>query len=320
LRSLAKTWEFHRSYNQYYLYEIPTHLKTALIIYLGIWHEKGVSLGDLQILLLPWVDDDGSEDSVSPDTSPVDKDLVHLDLTGSIGRSIRLRELADLLFPTTSHQAENPDSLQESWDAPSLSVDTSIRPGLLPNLTHLSLSLTPFSSTTSVSWRQLLSMADNLSTLTHLSLAYWPEPSLTPNAKFATVVSAEGPQTSIPYGGTGPYSHSLDADWSEAVILLRRLARSLYRLEYLDLTGCTSWAPALMATAEHDTVDWVVDWGKISHLLLYTGYKLAVDAGQLETSQYRGAVELGKKVEKHIRARRAGRGRLITVVSDNLDA
>ncbi|KAJ4294848.1 hypothetical protein N0V88_005085 [Collariella sp. IMI 366227] len=53
-----------------------------------------------------------------------------------------------------------------------------------------------------------------------------------PNARLATFVS---PHTgrNVPVSGTGPYSHSLDDDWAEAVLLLRRLSRSLYGLEYL---------------------------------------------------------------------------------------
>ncbi len=105
------------------------------------------------------------------------------------------------------------------------------------------------------SWRQLLSLASRFTALTHLSLAYWPEPTLTPNAKLASVVSPDG--RTVQYGGTGPYSHSLDNDWSEAILLLRRLSKVLYRLEYLDLTGCAEWYPALYSEADGDTIDWV---------------------------------------------------------------
>ena len=324
LRELASDWDFQRSYNHFYLYTLSSRLRTALITHLGIWHAGGVSLADLKAILLPAPeieagleggettgDQEDFEDSDSlPPPSSMNEDIFHLDLTGSIGRSINLRELTHLLFPPESDVGED-GNLQESWDAPS-SPGAVPRP-LLPNLTHLSLAIAP-QHASSVSWRQLLSFSSHLHTLTHLSLAYWPEPTLTPNARFTSVLSAQG--RSIQYGGTSLYSHSLDDDWSEAALILRRLAKKLYRLEYLDLTGCSAWFPALMAVADHDTVDWVGDWGKISTLLLYPGYTPGGDSEQSEKASHVEAIDVGRRVEKHIRAKRAGRGRLITVETD----
>jgi hypothetical protein len=149
--------------------------------------------------------------------------------------------------------------------------------------------------------------------LTHLSLAFWPEPTLTPNAKLVSVVS---PQTggAVQYGGTGPYSHSLDDDWAEQVLVLRRLSRSLYGLEYLDLTGCGDWFPALWASAgEGDTVDWTGAWGKIATLAMFPGYRLGEDAGLAETARYWEFVDYARRLERHVRTRRAGKGRFVTV-------
>jgi hypothetical protein len=131
----------------------------------------------------------------------------------------------------------------------------------------------------------------------------------------------------LPYGGTGPYSHSLDDDWAEAVLVLRRLSRALYGLQYLDLTGCGAWTPALWVSSPGagdddaggdaggggDTVDWTGAWGKISTLVMYPGYKLAEDAAPAERARYWELVDYARRLERHVRSRRAGKGRFITV-------
>ncbi len=309
LRRFALDWEWQRVYNQYHIYEIPTHLRVALVAYLSAYTPEGVSLEDLQAILLP--PPDVPEYQADPDLTPSAKndDFRYLDISGSVGRSLKLRELSDLLFPPQPAIVDP----QDSWDAPEEAAADIPRP-LLPSLTHLSLALDPASPPTqAVSWRHLLSIATHLSGLTHLSLAFWPEPTLTPNARLATVVS---PLTgrALQYGGTGPYSHSLDDDWAEQVLLLRRLSRSLYGLEHLDLTGCGAWFPALWSTAgEGDTVDWVGVWGKVTTLVMEPGYKLAEDAEVEERARYWEFVDWAKRVEKHVRGRRAGKGRFFTV-------
>lgn len=377
LRRFALDWEWQRSYNRYHLYELPTHLRAALISYLVTHTREGVSLRDLQAVLLPPADAPEhyfTDPALAPGV--VNETFSHLDLSGSLGRSLGLRELSDLLFPKQTAAAAASVDIQESWDAPEQEEDQqqqqqqqplqllqlhnspAIPRPLLPNLTHLSLALDPARppATTAVSWRHLLAFAGNLSALTHLSLAFWPEPTLTPNAKLATV-AATAPQYGGGGGGgggTGPYSHALDDDdddddWAEAVLLLRRLARCLYRLEYLDLTGCGEWFPALWATAvtiaadedggteEEDDkttttttagtgVDWVGAWGKITTLVLYPGYRLGGDgkgegegegegkrASAAETRRYWEVVERARRVERHVRAQRRGKGRFITV-------
>lgn len=312
LRKFVADWEFQRSYCRYYLYELPNHLKVALITHLGMWY-GGVSISDLRDILLPPPDIEEDPDEPPPSPSSVNESITHLDLSGSLNRSLRIRELSDLLFPPTldASEASNP---QESWDAPDDSIPAIPRP-LLPNLTHLSLAITP-GHAQSVSWRHLLSFSSHLPTLTHLSLAYWPDPSLTPNARLATVVSSQAGGRAVPYSGTGIYSHSLDDDWSEAVGLLRRLSRNLYGLEYLDLTGCDSWFPALMAVADHDGIDWVREWGKLERILLYPGYRPERLELQSEKEKYVEAIDVAGRVERHIRSRRAGKGRRIHVETD----
>jgi len=96
-------------------------------------------------------------------------------------------------------------------------------------------------------------------------------------------------------------------------MVLRRLSKSLYELEHLDLTGCGDWSEALFSSSGHDSVDWVGDWGKITTVLLHPGYRLAEAAGVAEIAKYRDLVQSAERVERHITAKRAGRGRFITV-------
>jgi hypothetical protein len=307
LRRFALDWEWQRVYCQYHLYELPTNLRIALIAYLVTYTAEGVSLRDLQAILLPPPDIPEYHDDPALAPSAVNENFNYLDLSGSLGRSLKIRELSDLLFPPKPEGVD----LQDSWDEPEQAA-AGIPRLLLPNLTHLSLALDP-AYPHAVSWRQLLAFATHLPGLTHLSLAFWPEPTLTPNAKLATVVSPETGRT-VQYGGTGPYSHSLDDDWAEQVLLLRRLSRSLYGLEYLDLTGCGAWFPALWASAgEGDTIDWAGAWGKVTTLVMFPGYRLREDAEPAETSRYWEFVDYAKRVGRHVRHQRAGKGRFLTV-------
>ena len=202
LRRFALDWDFQKSYCRDCLYDLPKHLRAALITYLGMWAPGGVSLPDLQAILLPPADDEGEHgedigvETLSP--SSANEFFYNLDLTGSLGRSLRLRELSRFLFPARPE----PSSLQDSWDSPEDISETIPRP-LLPNLTQLSLGIHP-DRANAVSWRHLLSFVSHCPTLTHLSLAFWPEPSLTPNAKLVSFVTAQG--RSVPYSGTGAYS------------------------------------------------------------------------------------------------------------------
>ncbi|KAG5981681.1 hypothetical protein E4U55_002690 [Claviceps digitariae] len=308
LKSLAVDWDIHRVYNQYHLYFIPSHLKSALIRYVGLSSEGGISLMDLRTILLPpeciytdeKLDNQGSANS----------EITCLDLSGSIGRSLRLKDICSLLFSHYKADA-NVERLQDSWEA----ADISPSPPrlLLPNLTHLSLALDP-QSKRDVSWKQLLTLSSKLPNVTHLSLAYWPEPCLAPRAKSSTVSSSYG--HNIPYGGTTIYSHFLDHDWSEALLVLRMLSNHFYKLEYLDLTGCASWFEALQRRDGHDFVDWSDSWGKVAVLRLSVGWKLGADAMLSDRAAYTKAVDTAKTVERHIRSMRAGKGNFITVERD----
>lgn len=308
LRKIALDWDYQRIYNVYYLHTLPDRLRMALISYVTTSYEPGLSLADLKIMFFtqsPDFDDEGREVLSSPDLS--NEGITHLDLSTSVGRGIKLRELSLFLFPSESGSE---DSVLESWD----STDSPPVPlPLFPNLTHLSLAASPGASAL-CSWRQLLSLSTHLPTLTHLSLAFWPVPTMTPNSTLTKIVTAQG--QSIPAGGTNFYSHSLDNDYSEAILILRKLSETMYGLEYLDLTGCSAWLPALTASADGDQVDWVVAWGKVTDLVLKTGFAVPPRDDPNMVLKFNDTVSTAQQVEKTIRTRRAGRGRFITVERD----
>ncbi|KAI1130559.1 hypothetical protein F5Y10DRAFT_235522 [Nemania abortiva] len=322
LRRIALDWAQQRVWNRFYLYTLPSRLRSALLAHVSEIYDPGVSLMDLQLVLSGPSESELAEYGLnSIDIAVLNSDIFSLDLTGSLGKSLTLKELHELLFGSKKAVIPAEDTVQDSWDAPSPIAGPT---QLLPNLTHLSLAIDP-GSTLSVSWKQLLSLAGKLTQLTQLSLAGWPEPSLTPNAKFAKVTS---PTTgrSVQYGGTGPYSHVLDEDWTEAILILKRLSRLLYGLEYLDLTGCGDWTRALREKSDGefrvDLVDWAGDWGKITTLRLNSGYALADDllddSSKAQVLRFADWIDEATAIERHIRTQRSGRGRWIAVERDSL--
>ncbi|KAI0541117.1 tafazzin [Xylaria digitata] len=318
LQRIALDWVQQRDWNHFYLYTLPSRMRSALLARVSEMYGQGVSLIDLRLVLSGPSNDELSEYGLQPpDVTTLNSDFFYLDLTGSLGRSLTIKELHELLFGPKNAIVPADNVIQDSWDAP---APTAGPVELLPNLTHLSLAIDP-GSTPSVSWKQLLSLAGKLTQLTQLSLAGWPEPSLTPNAKFAKITS---PTTgrSVQYSGTGPYSHVLDGDWTESILILKRLSRALYGLEYLDLTGCGDWVRALREDSDGefrvDFVDWAGDWGKITTLRLNSGYALADNSSSSEVLRFSGWIDEALAVEKHIRMQRAGRGRWITVERDTL--
>ncbi|KAF4587370.1 hypothetical protein GQ602_004063 [Ophiocordyceps camponoti-floridani] len=266
LRRLARDWEIHGVYSRHLLYYLPDHLKPALMRCLGTTG-PGVTIADLKAMLLP-PPPDGEED----DGDSLQRQVSCLELSGSIGRSLALKSLSSLLFPRMEPETE---TVQDSWDAEPIYHPPRT---LLPHLTHLSLSLDGKARPEDVSWRQLLSLSSKLSsTLTHLGLAFWPPPRL----------NAAAPQGS----SSCPASND---DWDEAPLVLRQLSRRLYRLEFLDLTGCGPWFGALKTESGHDSVDWVWAWGRVSVLRLYSGWMLGADAAPEERVARREVGDLAR--------------------------
>lgn len=206
LKQFALDWEFQREYNHYFLYELPTHVRMSLVAYLSLLRPDGVSLDDLRVLLLPPVDD---PDSAPPTHAPLPPNLAndtltHLDLTNALSHPLfTLPSLSRFLFPPSS----SPSPPQDSWeddDPPTTTL--SLPTTLLPALTHLSLEIPPSRPCPAASWRHLLAFVSRAPHLTHLSLAFWPRPCLTPGAELAAVVGPHGRE--VAYSGTGPYSRT----------------------------------------------------------------------------------------------------------------
>ncbi|KAK9776693.1 hypothetical protein AB5N19_11245 [Seiridium cardinale] len=333
-RNLVANWDVQRDWNKFYLYSLPSRLRIALVYFLSKYHESGISAADLRLILIGPSETELAEYQLErPDPAVLNVDVHHLDLTGSAGRSISLKSLSELLFPVVIPVQYE---IQDSWDAPALVPAPT---ALLPNLTHLSLAVDD-TSCEGLSWKQLLSLSNKLSGLTHLNLSGWPAPCTTPNATRTKMVSSETGR-SVSYSGTNMYSHALDDDWAEAISVLKRLSKVLYRLEYLDLTGCGDWFPALHREVDAelviDYVDWAREWGKITALRLCSGYhsdrstngiaglshgdSLLEDSSVLDSQRnrlMRWKIE-AQRVEKRIRTQRSGQGHPIIVELDSID-
>ncbi|KAL8698690.1 MAG: hypothetical protein Q9224_001732 [Gallowayella concinna] len=250
LVQLAKNWDFHLHYDQYYLPLLPIRYKQLLLTYLAAYSPTGINLHSLTTLF--------ANDSVIEDATGTE-DLTHLDLSISIGRSLSLKDLkqfitATLPAATTPTNTFTPDS----WDLPA-----SLSPIPTRTLTHLSLSHPP----PSIAWRQLLQLSPQLTTLTHLSLSHWPPPTLTPNS---TTAYRSTPTGDISYGDHDLYSACLDNDFSGAAHVLRQLSRDTYCLQWLDLSGCSSWLPALAWGP--GGIDWDGAWSSIEIVVVAQGW------------------------------------------------
>ncbi|GME28887.1 uncharacterized protein LTHEOB_7500 [Neofusicoccum parvum] len=248
-KALAKNWDWLLEYEQYYLATLPTQLKDVLFSYLAMYGpEDGISLDTLRILFLTEQELEGATGS---------DELIHLDLTGMITEKFTLRDLTKYMIEvpgakkedvtTAMQQLSVSDEVADSWEEadsePIPTVPKALLNARFPNLTHLSLA-----HPQNASWEKLLILSSHLATLTHLSLAFWPKPTMTPNAAAASMTSKHG---RFNLGGTHFYSE-MDDDWQEAANILRRLANNTYCLKWLDLTGC-DWTPALTWGTDEET-------------------------------------------------------------------
>ena len=252
LKALAVNWEWHVQYDQYYLATIPIRYKEALLSYVARYSDSGISKGGLEVLFL---DEPELEDATGVEG------LSHLDLSTSIGHPLQLKQLKDILAAKkTTPTGEEPSSVvPDSWDTPDLLASPSGLPKFY-SLTHLSLSHPNNAAT----WKALLELAPYLTTITHLSLAYWPRPTMSPNSTTAYRLT---PQGTVSVGASSFYS-VFDNDWTEAASILRRLGKSTYCLKWLDLTGCFPWVQAL----KYDQIDWHGAWGALETVKIGQGY------------------------------------------------
>ena len=245
LKSLAKNWDWHIEYDQFYLATLPVRCKAALLSYIAVYSPAGISYPGLKTLLL---DEKELTDATGSDS------LTHLDLAGSVGyQTFTLKDLNGLFnntefVPRTDGASMPGDStislpptgkVPDSWDSPAIPFHLPLTATRFPSLTHLSLS---HPDSKFASWRILLKICSHFTTLTHLSLAYWPTPSLTPNSKTAITATPGG---NVSYGASDFYSTDF-GDWSEAAGILKWLSKKTLCLKWLDLEGCSAWVEALV--------------------------------------------------------------------------
>ena len=252
LKQLGSDWGWHAHYDQYFIATLPLWIKQQLLSSIARYNEKPLELEDLQLLFLDDTQLQGATGSEA---------VTHLDLSRS---SIALKSLASYVAKkvvgphhaasevSTSDQSpgKSHSLVPDSWEDPSSPSMTSFVSILrFPYLTHLSLA-----SPARPSWSALLSVLPIISTLTHLSLACWPIPCLTPNSMTAYTSAPSG---EVPQGASNLYS-GFDGDFSEAAGIMRRLSKVTYCLRWLDLSGCADWVPRVFVV--QGAADWHDAW------------------------------------------------------------
>lgn len=262
MKTMARHWDWVVEYEQNNLATLPVALKSNLMSHIALYGpDDGITAETLRTLFFNNAELPGATGSV---------ELELLDLSGLVGfpDSLSLSGLQkywmspnvqttsevsiDLAKLSIKEDTAKDDQVLDSWedDTP---VEESVPYGptinRFPNLTILSLS----NASPTVSWKDLLSLSTHLATLTHISLAHWPTPTLTPNSKTAYV---ESKHIRVHAGGSNFYS-AMDDDWHEAANILRRLSNNTYCLRYLDFEGCNDWLAALVFQSEKD---WEHQW------------------------------------------------------------
>lgn len=192
LRMISDQWQAVFDYEQHYICDLSSSTKTLLLLYIAERSPSPMDLHGLQLLFAsPSVEDedqDGHTDrsweeseetlvdpsSTTAITAPkslfptpqIDEDVTHLPLPRSITQNISLNGLKSfLLLPITI------DDAPSSWD--SLPPPS---PHRFPNLTYLSLSY-PSTTNPFKLWNELPNFLHSVvPTITHLSLAGWPDP------------------------------------------------------------------------------------------------------------------------------------------------
>ncbi|PGH12133.1 hypothetical protein AJ80_06854 [Polytolypa hystricis UAMH7299] len=228
LKAMARNWDFHLVYDNVWLADLPTRVKQLLLSYIAVYTDHaGIRVGmrGLRPLFLESVDDSGSID--------VYDDVTRLDLSCALGRWITLKQLRQELKqrvdesagPAAQKDAQQAADPPTSWEDEAEAVEQ--RPLATPSSTSITM-YTRFKNLRYLSlarpnpgaadWNSLLKLVAHLPTLTHLSLAHWPYPSITSSAV-------------------------------DAPSVLRSLSRTTYCLKWLDLEGCDSWIINLLPLA-----------------------------------------------------------------------
>ena len=249
---------------------LPTTMKQTLLTYINVYG-LGVRVNPLRLLFM--LDED------------VDSrcEVTRLDLTGAVGTWTTLKRLEKDCTPAEQSSAVSvnqqdlsttaswdDEANQEDWSSTIVDQPSSSATSSFSGLKHLSLALTPGSSG---SWKDLLQLVPKVPTIVSLSLAYWPQPTYTPRAAATRATIKQTPSSpATVFGGSNMYS-ALDNDWREAAGILRHLSRTLYCLQWLDLTGCGDWLDAFLWQSEDAAgPEWNGSWRGVEHVSLGVGW------------------------------------------------
>jgi hypothetical protein len=255
-----------------------------LLSYLSLYGEKG-SL-DFKSLKILFQDDEGTGTAGW-------EEVQFLDLSGLLSERFKINDLGKCVKRSSAITTVDigalrvTDEIADSWEeevqgnaAVPLVPAMKLQTPHFSNLSRLSLA----NPGQWASWPDLLRISPNLNKITHLSLAHWPQPTMTPNANTTSMVSK---QTSVSLGGSHFYS-DLDDDWHEATNILRRFSKDTYSLQWLDLEGC-HWLKALTSHAGRTPTDantstewntqngipgpdWNNAWRRITYINFFQGW------------------------------------------------
>lgn len=286
LKSIAETFDLLGADDYPELAEIPLRLRLKLLSYIDFYGPP-IDSTALQALL------QGTEHIRS------------LDLGGLVGHcDLTVKKVSKILGRQRRETSSNSSSaVADAWDAddvPEITLAPTLELSRLSQLTHLCLS----HPAPSVLWQDLLGLSKQTPQLTHLSLAYWPWPTLTPNLATAMVSNSHGPDVTA--GGSDYYS-AMDQSLNEPASLLRQLSGNLLCLQWLDVEGCSDWTPALaqpsivvsqvpqasmtddwMASSHSSPSIFTSNWKNLNHLRCGQGWFPSVEVLQslAEQSEY----------------------------------
>ncbi|KAK1140599.1 hypothetical protein N8T08_010236 [Aspergillus melleus] len=292
LKSMASQWAWHVHYDGQFLDTLPSHIKMLLLSYIGIYARDqsiaGIMQGLRPLFEKEQLDNQDEEDGF--DRPRHESEVIRLDLGSAIGRWININQLSHELVVSRRSlpaQYKQKEVVPSSWDAESdeevdkpTSADAPLPQALSQGLRFQNLRYLSLSHPTAANWNSLINLLSRLSTLTHLSLAYWPVPAITPNAIAPTTRA-----WTFSHTATGATSND---DWAEAAAILRRLARATYCLKWIDLEGCGDWLGALSCecvgpNGEKYTSgpDWNGSWRNVEFVRLGPGWLPPIDDSEL---------------------------------------
>ncbi|EER25437.1 hypothetical protein CPC735_065370 [Coccidioides posadasii C735 delta SOWgp] len=270
LKTMASNWDWHLVYDGIFLSELPTQVRQLLLSYIAVYTDHATMGAGMQGLKPLFLDKtpDGEVES--------HPDVIRLDLSGALGHWITLKLLVRELKYELPELKREDAYVPASWEEEASDEASSSRTGLttrqpfLPRFEKLKYLSLAQPAPAAANWGSLLHLLSQLATLTHLSLAHWPVPTLS----ISTVVK-HGPSTTFEQR----LSPS-DDDMSEAATVLGKLSRATYCLQWLDLEGCTEWLPSLCWSRENQHAslgqplgpEWNGSWRGIAWLGLGFGW------------------------------------------------